>query len=899
MGIFLNTEDVKSSVNETSFAEMPPTSAMENWKSSYDAVRRADASDSMQYSMRESFDEAAKIAAQHGAKISNPFVLGSELFDEFNTDPGQEVRVKDFFSNTIPALQQNNPKAFAALKDRGFDNEENFYKQIATDAKEAQQHHQLIKKNSNSWKATAASYGGMGAGYMVDPIMQGAMVASFGYSIPSGVLASAVRISYMEAIINGIAETGIQAFVQPRKIEQGFEGAGIDEAINKIGLMVGASAVLGAGLTVGFAGIGKGINKFQEGAYPKIVSYLENLPTQQLGHIFNRLKNKPELNIDEAAAKSVADENILAPTAEGIAEHAARNDAVLTRMIDDSKPLTIGPMPKTPVNEVAVKAEKAEIDNLQGFKTTYKPNEIEFDAAAFQYKSGADIEGLLPKLKNVKVWDDLSSGNIIVYEFAPKINYKTGDVVTISSKGEKATIDRKFFINKESGENIDDLNKFIITTADGKTGTITLTKLKEFNKGRKVIVDGHQRLGLAKKLQKEGQDIELSAYVFKEANGVTPDAAKLKGVVVNLRNGTGTAIDAAYALRKANIDWNVLSKSISNKETMAVRVDGMLKLNDDAFDFFMANKEKLSEDLVSLIGEHITKKELHLGLIGKLANKKFGSKLEMELALKQINDAPTFQVSQESLFGTEIIEESLVFEKAELLANAIKEIKNDKKIFATLNKNTNKIESAGNTLNKEINLNKEITNAETIDKIATIASRVGELSDDLNVAARILKEGKTAEAKRAAMEAIQRASSRGDFNSFGNSRPVSGGQAQKENATLPQKTSEEIGVNNKFKNIDEPVPAPKPTRQTIDEDISKHSSRYDNNETTVIQKEIDNLNEELGLAGKLDDQTLDTQIVTGEIISQGGVTEIKTISLKDALKLERQEDNLIRTIKDC
>ena len=899
MGIFLNTEDVKSSVNETSFAEMPPTSAMENWKSSYDAVRRADASDSMQYSMRESFDEAAKIAAQHGAKISNPFVLGSELFDEFNTDPGQEVRVKDFFSNTIPALQQNNPKAFAALKDRGFDNEENFYKQIATDSKEAQQHHQLIKKNSNSWKATAASYGGMGACYMVDPIMQGAMVASFGYSIPSGVLASAVRISYMEAIINGIAETGIQAFVQPRKIEQGFEGAGIAEAINKIGLMVGASAVLGAGLTVGFAGVGKGINKFQEGAYPKIVSYLENLPTQQLGHIFNRLKNKPELNIDEAAVKSVADENILAPTAEGIAEHAARNDAVLTRMIDDTKPLTIGPMPKTPVNEAAVKAEKIEIDNLQGFKTTYKPNEIEFDAAAFQYKSGGDIEGLLPKLKNVKVWDAMSSGDIIVYEFAPKINYKTGDVVTISSKGEKATIDRKFFINKESGENIDDLTKFIITTADGKTGTITLTKLKEFNKGRKVIVDGHQRLGLAKKLQKEGQDIELSAYVFREANGIVPEQAKIKGVVVNLRNGTGTAIDAAYALRKANIDWNDLKKSISNKETMAVRVDGMLKLNDDAFDFFVANKEKLSEDLVSLIGEHITKKELHLGLIGKLANKKFGSKLEMELALKQINDAPTFQVSQESLFGTEIIEESLVFEKAELLANAIKEIKNDKKIFATLNKNINKIESAGNTLNKEINLNKEITNAETLDKIATIASRVGELSDYLNAAARILKEGKTAEAKRAAMEAIQRANSRGDFNSLGNSRPVSGGQAQKENGTLPQKTSEEICVNNKFKNIDEPVPAPKPTRQTIDEDISKHSSRYDNNETTVIQKEIDNLNEELGLAGKLDDQTLDTQIVTGEIISQGGVTEIKTISLRDALKLERQEDNLIRTIKDC
>ena len=48
---------------------------------------------------------------------------------------------------------------------------------------------------------------------------------------------------------------------------------------------------------------------------------------------------------------------------------------------------------------------------------------------------------------------------------------------------------KKFFINNALSKNIDDTDKYIIQLSNGKKGTITLTKLKEFNKGRKAITD--------------------------------------------------------------------------------------------------------------------------------------------------------------------------------------------------------------------------------------------------------------------------------------------------------------------------------------------------------------------------------------------------------------------------
>ena len=907
MAIFLNEDDALSSEGHTSFAEMAPTSSYENWNASTKAIWSADATDSNQYNLREKLQEAAKIAQKFGSQITSP--LEDVDISETNLEAprSQADRMHEYWNSTLPSIFKLNPKVQAAFKNAGIDSEENFYKTINLDTKQAQQHHALVARNSNGLLATAANYAGGGFAYISDPMMQAALPFSLAYSLPSGLAAQALKVGYMETIINGIAETGIQSIVQPNKQKMGFEDAGLDEAINKIGIIMAASAVLGPVIIGATGGIAK--------AYPKVVNVLEGLPTHKLGELAGKFKKSRGIQteikttdaiIDEAplAMKSVGDENPLVKTPEGISEHAARNDAIVTRIATDEKPLTIGPMPATPIDEKIVQAAKTEIDNLKGFKTTVKASELEFDAGVFQYKSSTDIEGVSPKLKDVQVWDEVAAGNVMIYEFAPKINYKTGDVVTISSKGEKATIDKNFFINKEASENVDDLNKFIITTADGKTGTITLTKLKEFNKGRKVIVDGHQRLGLAKKLEKQGQKIELSAWSFREVDGVTPDMAKLKGVITNLRNGTGEAVDAVYVLKNAaDINWETLKKSLPRKELLVVRAEGMMKASDEALSLFHNNKAKYSEDIISSIGEHITNKELHLNLLIKLSSKKFASRLEMEIALKQINDIPTAKITQESLFGTEILEESLIFERADLLHNAIKEIKSNKRIFATLNKNEKEITGAGNTLNKETNLTKELTYGETLDKISTTANRVGQLSDDLNVAAGLLKQGNRAEAKRATMEAIESANKRGDFNSFTTSRPVSSGPASNANKEFV-KTEE--GINNNFHTADdiELVVAPKPTRETIAQDIAEHGSYHKNFDP--IKKEIAAFDDELGLNNlslgaltKEKEEILNFQVPQGVKVAADGSEIVESKSMKDILKKEKEDDNFQNLMKDC
>nr|BAR31533.1 hypothetical protein [uncultured Mediterranean phage uvMED] len=67
-----------------------------------------------------------------------------------------------------------------------------------------------------------------------------------------------------------------------------------------------------------------------------------------------------------------------------------------------------------------------------------------------------------------------------------EINFKIGDEVFIDNKGTKGIIKKKFFINKSASKNIDDLDKYEVELPDGKKGSITKTKLKQFNKNKNL-----------------------------------------------------------------------------------------------------------------------------------------------------------------------------------------------------------------------------------------------------------------------------------------------------------------------------------------------------------------------------------------------------------------------------
>ena len=104
--------------------------------------------------------------------------------------------------------------------------------------------------------------------------------------------------------------------------------------------------------------------------------------------------------------------------------------AYLKNVLND-EPLEITDIPVSPI--------RTELTNQEKNLVEFNVDEIEFDPKTFQYKSGGDEFGLTGKLKQVELWDQPSSGAVLVYEFKD---------------------------------------------------------------GRKAIIDGHQRLGLAKKIKK-------------------------------------------------------------------------------------------------------------------------------------------------------------------------------------------------------------------------------------------------------------------------------------------------------------------------------------------------------------------------------------------------------------
>jgi hypothetical protein len=109
------------------------------------------------------------------------------------------------------------------------------------------------------------------------------------------------------------------------------------------------------------------------------------------------------------------------------------------------------------------------------------------DPERFQFKADGDAEGVLPKLKGVKKWDQSKANQIIAWQ-----------------------------------------------QADGSI----------------YVVDGHQRTGLARRLSKEnGEPIQLPGLLYREADGFAAQDVMVIAAVKNIGEGSGTILDAAKVMR--------------------------------------------------------------------------------------------------------------------------------------------------------------------------------------------------------------------------------------------------------------------------------------------------------------------------------------------------------------
>lgn len=305
---------------------------------------------------------------------------------------------------------------------------------------------------------------------------------------------------------------------------------------------------------------------------------------------------------------------------------------------------------------------------------SYDPAEIKVDAETFQFKAGGDAEGVTERLKGVTQWDPISANTGVVYE-----------------------------------------------KANGET----------------FIVDGHQRLALAKRIKETdpSQKIEFIAFPLREVDGVSIEEARVIAAMKNIREGTGTAIDAAKVLK---LDPEMIG-NLPPQSSLVRQAGNLIKLSDDAFR--LINNQVIPEHYGAIVGNIMTDPTEQIAAIEMLKRLDPSNVRQAEQIVRQMKDTGFVKSTQESLFGDEVISESLLLERAKILDAGSKLFKTDKQLFQSLTDNANKIEESGNILDRNNNATNEEIYAKAIEITKANANIKGPISESLTRLAREFKEG--------------------------------------------------------------------------------------------------------------------------------------------------------------
>ncbi len=320
----------------------------------------------------------------------------------------------------------------------------------------------------------------------------------------------------------------------------------------------------------------------------------------------------------------------------------------------------------------------------------FAPIDVVVDAERFQFKQGGDAQGVTERLEGVKEWDETKAG---------------------------------------------------------------LTLLFEDVDGRMFVADGHQRVGLAKRLaaRDPAADIRINGLVLRANDGISDVDVRRIAAAKNIAEGTGTAVDAAKVLRLApGQDLNLPPRS-----ALVHQAQDLTRLSPDAFG--MVVNDVVPSNYAALVGRLVDDPELHASILGVVAKAEPANAVQAEAVVRQARAAGAVRETQESLFGEEEVTTSLFADRARILDKSIKLLRRDKAVFKTLVDEETKIMGAGaNKLDADTNVKQETANARALFLIQKLAHSKGAVSDALTAAARRAREeGRDAGATRDFADAIR------------------------------------------------------------------------------------------------------------------------------------------------
>jgi hypothetical protein len=342
----------------------------------------------------------------------------------------------------------------------------------------------------------------------------------------------------------------------------------------------------------------------------------------------------------------------------------------------------------------------------QGFSVeSFDPAKLETDAAAMQYKGGGDAHGVTDRLQGVTQWDPAKAGLSLIWE--------RGD------------------------------------------GTL-------------IVADGHQRLGLAKRLMAAGQDdVTLYGIRYREADGFTAQDMRVVAALKNIAEGTGTGLDAARLLREAPEGI----ESLPPRSPLVRQARDMTGLSDDAFG--MALNGTASERDAAIVGRFVRDKDLQAPILAHLAKDSPDTAEEAELFVRQVLAAGATREVQSDMFGDFIKADLILPQRVKILKGALTSLRKDKALFSTLTDRADAIQAAGNALNTVENEARRETAARAFATLKALAERKGPISDALQEAAEAAaRTGNRRAATGRFIQNVRDAVARGDFDRADAGGPV-------------------------------------------------------------------------------------------------------------------------------
>lgn len=520
------------------------------------------------------------------------------------------------------------------------------------------------------------------------------------------------------AAINAGAETAMQPFVQAWRKEAGLP-YGVGQAVEQIGF----AALFGGGLDVAGRAAVRGMRVARGGEWiaPRDAPVAAGPETPIV---------PPERMLDEAAAR-LPPENPIRQAYEGnpekLADALETADAAhlrelareaqdggafsrygivdewshrenLAQAIRHAESPDLEPPPgrahgeapttRTPdlTDEGKAPGRHFAVDGKPVSYVQVAARQIQVDPETFQFKGGGDVSGVTDRMSGVAKWDPLAAGKLVVFERMD---------------------------------------------------------------GTRVIADGHQRLGLAKRLIAEGETApRLDAYVFREADGWAPADVRALAAKKNLQEGSGSIIDAAKIMRERP---DIVDKSVPLTSGMMRTARALTRLSDRAFDGVVAGVYPPA--WAGLVADLVPDKARHGDVLDELVRMRPENLQQARIAIGDILAAPTRVDTQMTLLGLESTSRSLLPERMRVLDAAMKHLRDDARVFGVLEREAQRIEAAGNRLAGDVNAERAGEAAQMQELIAALALNSGRVSDLLNDAAHAVTQGKSA---RMAGEAFAR-----------------------------------------------------------------------------------------------------------------------------------------------